>query len=790
MLRSVWVWLMLAATAAAAPIWDGSPDRVRITRDPGAGKIAVKDGVLSVSAENPLNENSYLFFEIECAPFSLKDKALAFDAWTDPAAQGCSFYVFCHADRDKLPAAFYSTGGALAAEPRGFILVPGRDGALHHFAKRVNVPTDKPVTRIVIATCRGPRAKLAVHLRDFHLTDAPPPPVELAPVDLGRTVAGGTCRGAIAVQDGKGRDALFVFLMDDCNRRSLQIDAETGETTVVPVPIKDRVYDSVYASCLSRRNRIYTHYNCHFLEYDPAQKKYTFCRKTSPQMAMAVAEGPDGVIWSATYPNCGLVSYDPASGKFADHGSLNQENWAQYPRSLMPAKDGWVYIGVGSTRPQIVAFRPADGKTVKLLSGDAERPNPASADIRLYADGGVYANVKDIWYKLENGARTRLDAKPASTPVPQVSGTQGLFHGKFPSGRRLWAKDLDLPEGTMTVRELGGGEKTVRFKFDNPGVPMMAVDVTSDGILGGGSFFPFRFAALDLASGKKTDQKARFQCNTVAAHGKYLYLGCYSGGQLLRYDPSKPWTWDGTMASKEPSLDSNPVFYGKAHPDIHRPHGLAVSPDGKSVVMAGTPGYGLTGGGLAVLRTDTGKFTVYSSRDMGWHPEASYSIAILPGGRALVGTTVLPGTGGETLAEKASLQIVDLATGKARKCAASPGTGVRTVLNLLPLADGTVLGVTDRQTLFRYDPVKDRVLASRSFGEYGMPAGGQGPRILLADGKRVLLLLTSGVAEVDPADCRITRMMLVKGGIHVGGGIYKGMLYYSVGNRLKGVKLP
>ena len=120
------------------------------------------------------------------------------------------------------------------------------------------------------------------------------------------------------MRDGKGRDALFVFLMDDCNRRSLQIDAETGETTVVPVPIKDRIYDSVYASCLSRKNRIYTHYNCHFLEYDPVATKYTFCRKTSPQMAMAVAEGPDGVIWSATYPSCGLVSYDPATGKFAD----------------------------------------------------------------------------------------------------------------------------------------------------------------------------------------------------------------------------------------------------------------------------------------------------------------------------------------------------------------------------------------------------------------------------------------------------------------------------------------
>ena len=789
MLRSVWVWLAVAATACAAPVWDGSSGSVRITQDPGAGKIAVRDSELSVTAENPQNVNKYLFFEIKCKPFSLKNKALSLEVRTAPESRGSSFYVFCYNAAGGCPAAAYSTGGMLTDAPRRIVIVPGRDGALKNYASKIDADTGKPVTRIVIATCRGPNTKLCIRLKNLETIPVPPPPVVLEPKDFGRTVAGGTSRGTIAVADGQGRDSLFVFLMDDINRRSLQIDAETGETTVVPVPF-EKFGDAVYASVLSKKNRIYTHYNSHFLEYDPAQKKYTVCRKTFPQMAMFMTEAPDGVIWSATYPKCGVVSYDPANGKFTDYGSLNEENWAQYPRSIVAAEDGWIYIGIGSTRAQIVAFHPADGKVVKLLSGDAERPNPSSAFIRRYRDGNIYARVGAVWYKLFGGAKTRLDQAPNSQVAPIVAGEQGLFHGKFPSGKVIFARDLDLPGGTMIVRDPATGQqKTVKFQYDNPGVPMMALAMTETGIVGGGSFFPFRFATLDPATGRKTDQIARFQCNTIVPHGKYLYLGCYSGGQILRYDPARPWTWNGTMAAKEPSLDSNPAFYGKAHPDIHRPHGLAVSPDGKTVVMTGTPGYGLTGGGLAVLDTASGKMTVYSAKQMGWHPEASFSAAILPGNRALIGTTVDAGTGGERLAKHASLHLVDLAGGKVLRRSAALGNSVQTVRNLLSLADGTVLGVTDDQRLFRYDPARDRVLAENNFAEYGSAVGGQGPRILFADGGKIRMLFTAGVADVDPQTCRIVKMVLVKGGIGVG-CIRSGMLYYSVGNSLKGVKLP
>ena len=792
MLRALCILLATASVLSAAPLWEGNPGSYRITGDPAKGKgtITAKDGVLYVDTECDAAKHEYLYFSMYTKPFVLKDKALKLTAWTTKEALGGTFYIYFYNAQNKLVAASYGFG-VLSASPQDLLIVPGEDGILKpHPNVKIEAPIDSPITRVAFATCKSPKCKLAMRIKSPEVVALPPKPVTVDYKDYGRAVAGGQRRGLIATHDGNGNDTLFIFLMDDLNRRSLQIDPETGKVDIVPTPVT--ITDCVYASVLSSRNKIYTHYGSYFLEYDPQVKKYTFCTKTFPQMAMWMTEGKDGVIWSATYPNCGLVSYNPATKKFTDYGSINKENWAQYPRSLVAANDGWVYVGVGSTRAQIIAFNVATGKYTALLNGNEERPNPSSAHIRQYTDGNVYATIaKKNIYLLKDGQKTRIDKIPEGAGVVRlVEGDQGLFHGKFPSGRSMIWSDIDLPGATMTTTKADGTRKTVKFPFPNDGVHMMGVDVTEDGIVGGGSFFPFRFATLDPKTGAKTDQNAKFQCNTIAAHGKYLYLGCYSGGQVLRYDPTKPWSWNGHMGSREQSLDSNPAFYGAAHPEVHRPHGLAVSPDGKTVVMTGTPGYGLTGGGMAVVNTETGAMKVYSAKEMGHYPEATFCVAILPGNRALVGTTIAPGTGGETLAKHASLLLVDLTNGKVLRRSTILGNDVQTVTNLLTLNDGKVLGVTNTKRLFCYDPEKDVIVCESSFTLYGSPVGGQGPRILLKDGDKIYLLLNTGVAVVDPASCQIKQMIRVKDGISTGGGIHNGMLYYTSGTRLRGVKLP
>lgn len=123
-----------------------------------------------------------------------------------------------------------------------------------------------------------------------------------------------THRGIVATVDGQGRNVILVWLYDHRGCYALLlVDAETdkSETFLTPFPWGG---DAPYASILSSANKFYSHFGSHFVEFDPSKHAFTFIRNTAPQMAMSMTEDDRGVIWSATYPQCGIVSYNPKTG--------------------------------------------------------------------------------------------------------------------------------------------------------------------------------------------------------------------------------------------------------------------------------------------------------------------------------------------------------------------------------------------------------------------------------------------------------------------------------------------
>ena len=103
-------------------------------------------------------------------------------------------------------------------------------------------------------------------------------------------------RGTVATEDGAGRNVVLVWLFDHRGGYALlMIDAETGESEQIKMPFPPGG-DCPYASILSTENKFYTHFNSHFVEFDPAQRKFTFMHPTTPQMAMGMTEDDDGVI--------------------------------------------------------------------------------------------------------------------------------------------------------------------------------------------------------------------------------------------------------------------------------------------------------------------------------------------------------------------------------------------------------------------------------------------------------------------------------------------------------------
>ncbi len=307
----------------------------------------------------------------------------------------------------------------------------------------------------------------------------------------GAATSVGFHRGLVATVDGAGRNVVLLWLYDHRGGYALRsIDAETGDSTQLPMPF-DNAGDCPFASILSSRNRFYTHFGSHFVEYDPAGGEFTFTQKTAPRTAMAMAEDDHGVVWSATYPDCGLVSYDPASGEFQDYGSLNDEDWAQYPRHLVVDDAGWVYLAIGPTTGHVIALDPGTHQPKPMLSPDERQAGHAV--VHRAMDGKVYGRpgAGDApWYVFHQGQARQLDGKPSFEPVQQIAGSQGLMHGTFPNGERL--VECDLTERTMTVEDPGSGEtRAIDFEFTTEGPLVMSLAAGPGGTVWGRDRLPY-----------------------------------------------------------------------------------------------------------------------------------------------------------------------------------------------------------------------------------------------------------------------------------------------------------
>ena len=634
--------------------------------------------------------------------------------------------------------------------------------------------------------------KLFAALFAFVLTLAPHT-IQAASKDLGRGfldhgVATPTSnhRGMVATVDGDGRAVALVWLYDHRGGYALQvIDADTGKSQQFATPYP-WAGDGPFASILSSAGKYYTHFGSHFSEFDPAKRAFTFFRKTAPQMAMSMTEDDQGVIWSATYPQSGVASFNPKTREFRDYGHVHQENWAQYPRAVATDDAGWLYFGIGSTSSQILVLDPKTGKTKAILP-ESER-GKGHADVYRDLNGKVYAQphpgATDGWYELYKGESRKIGQHQKRKPKPIIAGSQGLFHQVFPDGRRL--KTCDTVERVLVVEDPKTKQtKTLSFDYQSEGAHLMGVATAPNNTICGGTAFPMRFFSYDPKLDQLTNRATHGQCNTVARQGDHFFVGGYGHGFLLEWDPAREW-----VPTVEGNAKSNPLFLTQCHPTINRPHKLLAHPDGRTMVLAGTPGYGYTGGGLLFWDRATKTRTLLEHTVL--IPEHStMSLVALPGGKLLGGTTTAAGTGGEKKAAEAQLYILDLATKKVEwHAVVFPGAQNYTDLGAGP--DGLVFGFVDQKRFFVFDPVKRRIVHEEATDtKFGPTTSQQGPRVFVLDGQgKFYVLFVKGIARLDPQTFQIT--MLAESPVRVGcGGDYlEGRIYFGSGSHVYSYRLP
>lgn len=604
--------------------------------------------------------------------------------------------------------------------------------------------------------------------------------------DHGVAVPISTHRGTVATIDGQGRDVVLIWLYDIRGGYALlMIDAETGksEQFSMPFPIGG---DGPFSSILSSGNKFYTHFGSHFCEFDPVKRGFTFFRKTTPQMAMSMTEDDQGVIWSVTYPNSGIVSFDPKTREFKDFGPTHKENWAQYPRSIALDDSGWLYFGIGNTASMILSFDPRTG-IVKTMIPDSER-GKGYATVYRDINGKVYGQTSDAakgeWYEFYKGEGRKISKPINRKPKPYISSHQGLFHGMFPNGKQL--KACDLAERILYVEDPIKKETTqVHFEYSSDGANIMGMMTSSDGTIFGGTAFPMHFFSFNPKTGQFVNRACYGQWNTLARGNDRFFIGGYTGGYLLEWDPLREW-----IPTKKGNKESNPRYLTESGPTIDRPHALRKYLDGRWIVMAGTPGYGYTGGGLLFWDRKTGNRILLEHTEI--IPEHSTSsLVAIPNGKLLGGTTTNAGTGGEKKANEAVLYMMDMETKKIEwHQVVLPG--VQEYTDMCSGPNGVVYGVADRKRFFVFDPATKKIIhEENTAAAIGLTISQQGPRVfVISTDQEVYMLFAKGIVLVDPKAFSLKLLAASPVPIGVGGDILNGRIYFGSGSHVYSYALP
>ena len=609
--------------------------------------------------------------------------------------------------------------------------------------------------------------------------------------DHGVTSSISHSRGMVATIDRNGQNVALVWLFDHRGGYALlMIDAETGKSEQFPMPFP--AGDAPYSSILSAKNKFYTLFKSYFVEFDPVKRAFTFSKEVMPQMAMGMTEDDKGMIWAVTYPNSGLVSFNPNSQQLTDYGYLYKQNWAQYPVNLAADDNGWIYFGLGNTASQIIAFDPVSG-TAKPMLTEAERKR-GSAYVYRDLNGKVYGkplkNDKEGWYEFYKGNGRKIGPDPEGFqnlrglpghPKPFISGNQGLFHREFPDGKII--KDLDLKERKLIVEDRKTNtEKQVSFDYTSEGGWTMGVIATPDGKIAGGVSFPMRSFSYDPKKDSWTNDGAIGQFNALAKQGDRIYFGVYPQGALLEWNPSMPW-----VTRKEGN--TNPEFLASSGLLTHRPHRILPYSDGNTIIMSGTPEYGYTGGGL--LFWDRKKKTQTVLQDSAIVlDQSTMSMVALPGGKLLGGTTTAPGTGGEKKAKEAELYIMDV-NSKRLEWHQIVFPGVQSYSDMCAGPDGLIYGITDYKKFFVFDPAKKMVIHQQDCeASFGRTASSQSPRIfVVGPEKEIYMLFNKGIVSIEPGSFKLTMLTESPVPINIGGDYLDGRIYFVSGSHLCSYKL-
>ncbi len=759
-----------------------APDaRLEVTTDPARVRAGTGSLQVSATASEKATGTSYIGFRVAVSPLRLSaDQAIAFEAWSAHPAATKAFHVRGLDAGGRIVAGWSSWNHPLKASGSTFIVVPARQGGgLAWESERIEAAEGEIAFLEFIAGCTDRGVVYDMAIDQIRVVAAPePPPANY--VDHGVVAPVGMPTwgpSTVATVDAQGRRAVFVKLWTGGTASYLFIDAATGETEQVPTGGGGW---GAYEVLKTPDNVIYDTIEGHLVAIDVPTRQVRRLGAIPSGMALSYVRAADGTVYAGLYPSATLVSYQPATGTYTNHGAMNAEAWPQYPRPLVAADDGWVYCAVAIQSMQVLGFHPASGERRAFIPEDKRRRG--TPKLHHGVDGKAYAYAEDWgWHRLEGGQATPVEAPAKARAEDDMR--------LFPDGSR-WTQ-VNIADRVLRLRDAGADEdREMRFDYKSTGVNIYTMVAGPDGNLHGATGIPLRIWRFEPATGALQNRGLGGyggHINQFSRHGDKLFGAVYSSGALLEYDPQQPYDDRPMHESANPKQRFAPA----AARDLYgRPHAVLAHPDGRHVLVGGNAARVLLGGGIAIYDRQTEEGVILDCDQL--VPDQGINAMIaLADGAVLVGTSTAAPTGaGATTAKAAMIYRLDLAT--------------RTVTGRWPLqpecpavrdmvlaGDGLVYGLAEPDRLFVFDPARGAFVRDEPLAEYGGVSGWQAPRCMtVAPDGMIYALFRTAVVRIEPGTCAHRGISFPTVPITSGLAILDGRLYFGSGPRLLSCALP
>ncbi len=467
-------------------------------------------------------------------------------------------------------------------------------------------------------------------------------------------------------------------------------------------------------------------------------RRIEFDYETEGLLITSLGEGPDGIVYGSTCHPMHFLRLDTNTRTLQDMGPI-------------PLVGGGNFCAITCQGEAVIGAEYSGGRIWKY---DPSKPwNPAGKRHVLGLTASELMQVTEC----KDGHFTYLTSNDVAFLCGDKFGAEGTFRLTAPADGEYYLQFVPLlAEDYCRVQLLFDG-KELGEPFDASGKVVMPGEMQTHG--------PF-----DLKAGVH-----RFSMRTLKTDGKQPWCAMVTA-ELSR--------------EKHDQLilpsDANPLPLAQWHRDICRPRTALAYPDGKHVLMAGFPGYGLCGGGIGIVNLETGEDTLLTAEQDLVPGQNCITLKVLPDGDLIGGTSISGSGGGHSTETEAVLYIVDWATKHVVfKTVPVPGDG--NIISIQVAADGLVYGLSGNSTFFVFDPNTRELVHSESFREYGGV-----PRHALQigpDGK-LYAMLSGAILRITPGSFEHEKLADTPVGITAGGALVNGLLCFAGGSHVWTYEVP